>query len=542
MRGVRKYKRKSLYGLIVQSFIGLLSIVLLMVLILLCVNWFVSYEAVHMPKAYRIDEYSKQLKTEKYKEIPVCKIFGKHGYLEILDENAKVIYSSNPKKKTTYTKDSIQLISGINDSSGYGVQRIGTKYDVSNGGMLLMEYRWNKKTEREELVGLAVLDSKRNIKYSTLSLNRKKLTKKELQLVSHSDNWNNFRGIGISKYTFTTSAGEKRTALIHAETISSQSEKQSQMAFHISVLVFIITVILAIALTGFRLMKRLRTPLKEVQNAINEFGENADKVEIQSNEVIEFAQLISSFHRMERKLELEEAMRKNLEAQKHQMLAGISHDMKTPITVIRGYVDAIRDGLVSPEEQDQYLQIIEEKATDMANLINSLSEYNNVEHPNFAYDFQEGNLTEYLREYIASKYQELSLQGYIIEADIPEERIMASFDHKHLKRVWENIIGNSVKYTCAGSTLYVSLSRSDANDTAIIRIGDNGTGLPAHIKEHVFEPFVVAESARSNGQGTGLGLTVAKDIVEAHGGSIRIEDTPEQSGLFYHIELPIIPN
>ena len=241
-----------------------------------------------------------------------------------------------------------------------------------------------------------------------------------------------------------------------------------------------------------------------------------------------------------------------LRNQKQQMLSGISHDLKTPITVIRGYVDAIRDGLVPPEDRDRYLAIIEDRVDTMTNLISSLSDFSMLEHPDFAYTMTEGNLAEYLREYIAGRYQELNIQGYSMEADIPEENIRTAFDHHQLNRVWENIISNSVKYTPKGTTLFVRLMKSADGKNIIIHIGDNGPGIPEQMKSVLLDPFVVAEPSRSNGQGTGLGLSVAQRIVEAHGGAISILNEKETAlavseftgsrgthGLFYRIVLPV---
>ena len=171
---------------------------------------------------------------------------------------------------------------------------------------------------------------------------------------------------------------------------------------------------------------------------------------------------------LEEKLVEAEEKQQALRNQKQQMLSGISHDLKTPITVIRGYVDAIRDGLVPPEDRDRYLAIIEDRVDTMTNLISSLSDFSMLEHPDFAYTVTEGNLAEYLREYIAGRYQELNIQGYSMEADIPEENIRTAFDHHQLNRVWENIISNSVKYTPKGTTLFVRLMKSADGKNIII--------------------------------------------------------------------------
>lgn len=539
-RGRKPRKSKSLYTFLIQSFVSLFVIVILILSILFVLNLFYNYSSAVMPKSYRIDNYSKELESENYRKIPVRKIFGRKGYIEVLDKDAHVIYCSNPNIHTKYTNESLKWISGTYDDTGYSIETIGSQFGIRDGGTILLQYAWNDD-DSARLVGFAILDSNRNVKYSTLPLERKKLSQAELDFISHSDASYDYRGIGVSKYEFTTSKGEDRIVLVHTESITTQMIQRSRFATHVSAVLFLVSVVLSIALMAIHVVREIETPLRELQNAITEFGEADENMDIESGGVTEFSQVIASFHRMERQLREEEETREALQKQKHQMLAGISHDMKTPITVISGYVDAIRDGLVSSEEQDQYLKIIEEKANDMAYLINSLSEYNNLEHPNFAYEFRTGNLAEYLREYVAYKYEELSLMGYSVEVNIPEERIFVDFDRRHLKRVWENILGNSAKYTPPGTTIYVSIRADEKSNTAIVEIGDNGPGLTKNIREQIFEPFVVAEAARSNGQGTGLGLTVAKEIVEAHSGTICIEDRAgegELVGLFYRIVLP----
>ena len=135
---------------------------------------------------------------------------------------------------------------------------------------------------------------------------------------------------------------------------------------------------------------------------------------------------------------------------------------------------------------------------------------------------------------------------------VPEENIRTAFDHHQLNRVWENIISNSVKYTPKGTTLFVRLMKSADGKNIIIHIGDNGPGIPEQMKSVLLDPFVVAEPSRSNGQGTGLGLSVAQRIVEAHGGAISILNEKETAlavseftgsrgthGLFYRIVLPV---
>lgn len=546
-----KSKEGSLYMVFMKGFILLFLVIVGLAGILYGVNYFLPRRVVVMPKSYDIADYTNILEEEKYDRVPVTKTFGKTGYLEILDENAKVIYDSRGKTNKKYHKDSLRYISEIYPDVYYGVQRIGSGYQLKKSGYLIFQYRWNDESE-QYLSGTALLDSKRNVIYSNINLGKKQLTKDEIRYLIESNDGEDVSGNILQKFPFTTLDGEARTALIHTESVGMQLGKIYSKIFFISLLMFVLAVIVTILLMNLYMVNKVRRPLTDLEHAIARFREGERSPIVGYSGPREVTTVIDAFNQLEEKLVEAEEKQQALRNQKQQMLSGISHDLKTPITVIRGYVDAIRDGLVPPEDRDRYLAIIEDRVDTMANLISSLSDFSTLEHPDFAYTMTEGNLAEYLREYIAGRYQELNIQGYSMEADIPEENIRTAFDHHQLNRVWENIISNSVKYTPKGTTLFVRLIKSADGKNIIIHIGDNGPGIPEQMKSVLLDPFVVAEPSRSNGQGTGLGLSVAQRIVEAHGGAISILNEKETAlavseftssrgtrGLFYRIVLPV---
>ena len=546
-----KSKEGSLYMVFMKGFIFLFLVIVGLAGILYGVNYFLPRRVVVMPKSYDIADYTNILEEEKYDRVPVTKTFGKTGYLEILDENAKVIYDSRGKTKKKYHKESLRYISEIYSDVYYGVQRIGSGYQLKKSGYLIFQYRWNEESE-QYLSGTALLDSRRNVIYSNINLGKKQLTKDEIQYLIESDDGEDVSDNIVQKFPFTTVDGKARTALIHTESVGMQLGKIYSKIFMVSLLVFVLAVIVTILLMDLYIVNKVRRPLADLEHAMARFQEGERNHIAGYSGPREVTTVIDTFNQLEEKLSEAEEKQQALQSQKQQMLSGISHDLKTPITVIRGYVDAIRDGLVPPEEQDRYLAIIEDRVDTMANLISSLSDFSTLEHPDFAYTMTSGNLAEYLREYIAGRYRELNLLGYSIEADIPEENIRMMFDHHQLNRVWENIISNSVKYTPKGTTLFVCLMKSADGKNIIIYIGDNGPGIPEQMKSVLMDPFVVAEPSRSNGQGTGLGLSVARRIVEAHGGEITILNEKETAlaiegfaddraarGLFYRIVLPV---
>ena len=240
---------------------------------------------------------------------------------------------------------------------------------------------------------------------------------------------------------------------------------------------------------------------------------------------------------MGRKIRREEHM---VEAARQKMLADISHDLKTPITVIQGYSKAIVDGVIPDESMDKYLNTIYQKSNHLADLINAFYDYSRLEHPEFQLTLEPGDLSEYLREYVAGKYEELELAGYELDVDIPERPIYMSFDHVELRRVFENIITNTTKHNPTSTTIHVSMEFIRERHQVRIRLGDDGEGIAPELREHLFEPFVVGDESRNSKHGTGLGLSVAKRVVEAHGGRIRLLSADETSwSTMYEIILPM---
>ena len=136
------------------------------------------------------------------------------------------------------------------------------------------------------------------------------------------------------------------------------------------------------------------------------------------------------------------------------------------------------------------------------------------------------DICEYAREYLATKYNELVLGGFLIEVEIPKMIIWCQIDVQQMKRVFENLINNSVKHNKRGTMLFFSMKKEA--DTICISIGDNGTGIPKELAQMVFEPFVVGDESRNSRQGTGLGLAIAKKIVEAHDGVIELVKFPKE--------------
>jgi signal transduction histidine kinase len=377
-----------------------------------------------------------------------------------------------------------------------------------------------------------IFDTDYHILYTSKDLGKEALTKKEYELLTDQYDKN----YSIQKYDFISLNNKSYTLLLYqAKTKNGFLQSKRNRFITDSVVVFILAYVTIIFCFSLWLNYKIKNPLHMLCQALNNFS-GVEEESITYEGPKEFMEICDSFNEMSRRLAKSEAEKKKLESGRQTMIAGISHDLKTPITVLLGYARALNDGVVPQKEQTAYLVTIEQKAKDLNDLINTFHEYSMLEHPNYKLDLQEVDICNYLRDYIAERYNEIILAGFELEVNIPESHILCKVDNRALQRVFSNILSNSLKYNDKGTTILVSLSISPA--WIRILFGDNGTGIPKEIADTLFEPFVLGEKSRT-GQGSGLGLSVAKKIVEAHGGMIQcMSDFPKGWKTTFEIMLP----
>lgn len=210
------------------------------------------------------------------------------------------------------------------------------------------------------------------------------------------------------------------------------------------------------------------------------------------------------------------------EKQNRELISNISHDLKTPITAIKGYVEGIMDGVAdTPEKMDKYIKTIYNKANDMDRLINELTVYSGIDSNRVPYHFHRINVADYFGDCIEEVG--LDLESKNIELNYfnlvsPDTMIIA--DPEQLKRVISNIIGNSVKYLDKEKGV-IDIHILDEVDSIRIEIEDNGKGIAAKDLPNIFERFYRTDASRNSSKGgSGIGLSIVKKIVEDHGGYI----------------------
>ena len=329
----------------------------------------------------------------------------------------------------------------------------------------------------------------------------------------------------IEKYQYVNNEGIKRTAIIKSKDLYTNSFfKKMNILTKVAFGVFGAAYIICLIIFVIVLRRKFYEPLEKLNKAMELLAEGKRKKPIDYSGPREFVDICDRFNVMVSKLEDSENQRKKLMNDKERMMADISHDLKTPITSIQGYAKALSDGIIPDGDKDKYIKIIYEKSKKLTDLINIFHEYSKLEHPDFNLTLEKVDLSEYLRAYIALKYEDIVESGFNIEVDIPEEEMEMKIDKIQLQRVFDNILGNSIKHNEKGTNIYVSLEKKSASYEIII--ADDGKGIPKEIASNIFEAFTVGDESRNSRQGSGLGLAIAKTIVELHEGTIELVLAP----------------
>ncbi len=240
----------------------------------------------------------------------------------------------------------------------------------------------------------------------------------------------------------------------------------------------------------------------------------------------EIGQLCADFEEMRMHLKNEIEMRIQYEQDLRELISNISHDIKTPLTAIKGYAEGLLDGVAdTPERREKYLRTIFAKASDMTTLVDELSFYTKIDTNNIPYHFEKVRVNDYFRDCIEDSSPELEIVNVELAfASEVQEDTQVLGDREQLRRVMNNLIGNAVKYRGEKEQGRIKVSLREEEKMVRVEVTDNGQGIAEAALPYVFERFYRADASRNSKQGgSGLGLAIAKRIIEEHGGSIRAE-------------------
>ncbi len=535
---MKKWKFDSVFFYLIRNFLILVIVAFVLFEVVLDQADTYLFNKMLNSKAFDVDAQLSVLQEENYEALKYSGVKGK-SYIEVLDETGSLIYTDNEKVGTSYTTELLSYIPNYNEGAYIITNYVKAEEDDYNIVIEMYRAYENESIYLDDyfMDTLIVLDPEQNVVFSSKEIEDLQLDDTKLEYLSGFTN----DGNQIQKFEYTTTDGENRYLILHLDESATSPYSRYDLVTNLVLSALVGVFVLVLAITAFRMNLQIVVPLRKLGKAMEDYesGKEAQQGLLKETPKFrEFRTIYENFVSMTGRLEKSEKERRSLEEDRQKMLADISHDLKTPITVIQGYSKAIADGIVSEEQQEKYLHAIEKKSERLSDLINSFYEYSKLEHPEYHLTKKKGNIVEYLREYLAAKYEEIDLAGFELEINLPECPIITEYDDKELVRVFENIISNSLKHNEKGTEIYVSMGTQEKR--VWICLGDNGKGIPEDLKENVFKPFAVGDESRTTKEGSGLGMAIAKRIVEAHGGFIElVESKNPKYRTLYKIILPI---
>ena len=287
----------------------------------------------------------------------------------------------------------------------------------------------------------------------------------------------------------------------------------------ISAFVILISVALVVGLWVYR---SIAVPLVKLKKATQNIKEgNLDFVlDVEGKD--EFSELCQDFEEMRRRLK-ESTEEKNLiEKENRELISNISHDLKTPITAVKGYVEGIMDGVAdTPEKMDRYVRTIYNKTNEMDHLINELTFYSKIDTNRIPYTFSKLNVEDYFADCAEEVGLELETRGIeLVYANYVEKDVMVIADGEQIRRVIHNIISNAIKYMDEPKGI-IQIRIKDVGDFIQIEIEDNGKGIGPKDLPYIFDRFYRTDVSRNSSKGgSGIGLSIVKKILEDHGGKV----------------------
>lgn len=289
----------------------------------------------------------------------------------------------------------------------------------------------------------------------------------------------------------------------------------------------LVAIAIAILLT-FLLSRRILAPVKALTTAARKFGKGDFSQRVHADNKGEVGELAESFNLMAANLEKTEQLR-------HNMVADVAHELRTPLSNVRGYLEAIDDDLIKPDKDT--IHLLNEETATLSRLIDELQELSIADAGELKLIRHEENVYKMVEESAFGVKTRAGEKGLIITCDLPEGLPDIYVDAYRIKQVLRNLLENAISHTMRGGS--ISISAWHDNKRVIINVTDTGEGIPPEDLPNIFERFYRVDRSRTRATGgSGLGLTIAKRFVEAHGGQISVTSKPGKGSTFT-ITLPV---
>ena len=312
--------------------------------------------------------------------------------------------------------------------------------------------------------------------------------------------------------------GFSQTQAKHVQESSSQVKLMAKDMILTATIILVFTTLSV----GLWIYRSIAVPLVKLKKATKNIKEgNLDFVlEVEGND--EFSQLCQDFEEMRKRLKESTEEKILMDKENKELISNISHDLKTPITAVKGYVEGIMDGVAdTPEKMDRYVRTIYNKTNEMDHLINELTFYSKIDTNRIPYTFSKLNVEDYFSDCAEELGLEMETRGIeLVYANYVEKGVQVIADGEQIRRVIHNIVSNAIKYMEKPRGI-IQLRVKDVGDFIQVEIEDNGKGIAAKDLPYIFDRFYRTDVSRNSSKGgSGIGLSIVKKIMEDHGGKV----------------------
>ena len=323
---------------------------------------------------------------------------------------------------------------------------------------------------------------------------------------------------GLSHTKFAQQA-KNSSEVVYDISVGESANSQTQVKLIAKDVLFTATVILVFTSLsiGLWIYRSIATPLVKLKKATQNIKEgNLDFVlEVEGDD--EFSELCRDFEEMRKRLKESAEEKVLLDKENKELISNISHDLKTPITAVKGYVEGIMDGVAdTPEKMNRYVKTIYNKTNEMDHLINELTFYSKIDTNRIPYTFSKLNVEDYFSDCAEETGLELETRGIeLVYANYVESGVQVIADGEQIRRVIHNIISNAIKYMDKPKGI-IQIRVKDVGDFIQVEIEDNGKGIAAKDLTSIFDRFYRTDVSRNSSKGgSGIGLSIVKAIMES---------------------------
>lgn len=324
----------------------------------------------------------------------------------------------------------------------------------------------------------------------------------------------------VKQADFLFADGSKGSAFIITK-VNAFVPQMNMLVIEMGIVVIIVLVVTSLCLSIW-IYQGVIGPLNQLKKATHNIKEGNLDFTVEGSDVAEINNLCEDFEEMRVRLKMSAEEKLIFDKENKELISNISHDLKTPITAIKGYVEGIMDGVAdTPEKMDKYIRTIYNKTTEMDRLINELTFYSKIDTNRIPYTFTKILVNDYFEDCVEDITLELESENVVFSHhNYLQEDVVVIADAEQIKRVINNIISNSLKYTNK-EYRKISIRLKDVGDFVQFEIEDNGRGIAAKDLANIFDRFYRTDASRNSSKGgSGIGLSIVRKILEDHGGKV----------------------